>query len=112
MMDNNEEKDMVLGLENKDPDSDGTRIVIQEQLETGNVDLLSQMWERSKTDANGYFTLKSIVSFNNPEYNNVPGKVLTIDPESMSVTADNSEGIMHFYHNILIQFLKVNMVSF
>ena len=42
MMDNNEEKEMVLGLENTDPGSDGTRIVIQEQLETGNVDLLSQ----------------------------------------------------------------------
>ena len=93
MMDNNEEKDMVLGLENTDPDSDGTRIVIQEQLETGSVDLLSQMWERSKTDANGYFTLKSIVSFDNPEYNSIPGKVLTIDSESMSVTADNNEGL-------------------
>ena len=77
---------MILGLQDTDPDSDGTRIKIEEQLAIENVDLSSQMWIKSKTDANGFFTLKSVVSYNNAEYNAVPGKVLAIDPESMSVT--------------------------
>ena len=86
-------KEMVLGLEETDQDSDGTRIVIQDQLGIGNVDLSSQRWIKSKTDANGFFTLKNTVSYFNADYNAIPGKVLTLDPESMMVTADNGTGI-------------------
>ncbi len=61
-------------------------------MDTGDVDLASQMFIRSKTDANGFFTLKSVVSFFNDDYNPTPGKVLALDPESMSVTAQEETG--------------------
>ena len=83
---------MAIGLDDIDPDSDGTRIKIQNQLDVGNVDLSSQMWIKSKTDINGFFTLKSVVSFNNADNDATRGKILTIDPESMSVKADTSAG--------------------
>ena len=86
-------KKMVFGLQDTDPDSDGTRIVIQNPLDTGNVDHSSQMFTKSKTDANGYFTLKSVVSFFNTDYNPTPGKVLALDPESMTTTADDGRGM-------------------
>ena len=93
-MNDGRKKQMVLGLEDTDPDSDGTGIVMQNPLENDNVDFSSQRWIKSKTDANGYFTLKSVVSYHNAEYNPIPGKVLTIDPESMILTTDNGEGII------------------
>ena len=87
---------MAIGLDDIDPDSDGTRIKIQNQLDVGNVDLSSQMWIKSKTDINGFFTLKSVVSFNNADNDATRGKILTIDPESMSVKADTSTGNKKF----------------
>ena len=87
---------MAIGLDDIDPDSDGTRIKIQNQLDVGNVDLSSQMWIKSKTDINGFFTLKSVVSFNNADNDATRGKILTIDPESMSVKADTSAGNKKF----------------
>ena len=84
---------MAIGLDDIDPDSDGTRIVIQNPLDMGNVDHSSQMFTKSKTDANGYFTLKSVVSFFNTDYNPTPGKVLALDPESMTTIADDGRGI-------------------
>ena len=70
---------MAIGLDDIDPDSDGTRIKIQNQLDVGNVDLSSQMWIKSKTDINGFFTLKSVVSFNNADNDATRGMILTIE---------------------------------
>ena len=104
-------QNMVLGLEDTDPDSDGTLISIQNELDTGKVDLSSQMWIKSKVDANGFFTLKSVVSFHNDKSDATRGKILTIDPESMSVTADSERGRILFFAMQVINKTKGTLVQ-